>query len=300
MSVVHNLTCMLYITVFIGYGNCEGSYTRQSDESGIHAKVTGEKLTTLPDDLERALEREGIKQSLVQHLQLKGTSTEYILDRAFASFHSLIELEIRCNRYIHIFHCAFADSIIQNVTLVNCELKSLPTSVTLVNVKLLNLRGNQLTHIEDHAFSSYVSLNVLLLMRNGITIVEPGAFIGTNLTYLFLNHNRLSCVPDLGAISSTLISLILSDNHLHKCMLDPETHTFPVLLSLFLKSNGLTILPRICYLSPKLAFLDIADNKFATLSDFRNIPPIPTTHVITTVDTPLTSVYIDEQTTPLM
>ena len=71
MSVVHNLTCMLYITVFIGFGNCEVSYTRQpTSGSGIYVNVAGENLTTLPDDLEDLLEREGIIETFIHTLVL--------------------------------------------------------------------------------------------------------------------------------------------------------------------------------------------------------------------------------------
>ena len=358
MSVVHSLTCMLYITVFIGYGNCEVSYTRQATGgSGIHVKVTREKLTTLPDDLEDLLEREGINETLIHKLELSDTSTEFILDRAFTIFKNLTEVEISCSRYIVISQCAFANSKIEMLVLFECVLKPLPTTCIIENLKKLYLYDNQAKYVVNNAFGGYVSLEELILFANEITYIEHEAFLGTKLRRLFLQRSKLKCIPDLGAISSTLIELDISHNDINQCDIETQSSTFPWLGIIYLSNNGLSKLPIICNLSPRLSTLYINDNNFVTLEDFRDIAPelyqvkldnnpivcdcrvawlkevdglteygtlqcsisgpnsdlywrqldksdledsCPTTpHIITTVDTPLTSDYTDEQTTQI-
>ena len=273
MSVVHSLTFMLYITVFIGYGNCEVSYTRQPDESGIHVKVTREKLTTLPDDLEKALAKEGINKMFIHKLVLWGTSTEYILDRAFTSFEGLTEMEITCGRFSHISQCAFADSKIETVKVAGCSLKPFPTTCNHENLKALDLINNQIKYIESHTFSSYVSLDELFLTGNKITSIEPEAFLGTKLSWLSFRKNKLKCIPDLGAITSTLYALDMSYNYIHQCEIKIPNSTFPQLSIIDLTNNRLSKLPSICYLSPKLSTLYINNNYFVTLEDFRDIAP---------------------------
>ena len=176
-------------------------------------------------------------------------------------------MDIHCNRDLFISQNSFSDSKIHNLSLLDCGLKSLPATGTIGKVKIPNLGINRITHM----FSSYVSLEALFLIANGITYVGPRAFIGTKLTYLFLDHNKLICVPDLGAISSTLQFVDISHNHLHKFKIETQAKTLPELKMLFLKNNRLTILPRICYRSPRLAYLEINDNNFTTLNDFRNV-----------------------------
>ena len=274
MSVVHSLTCMLYITVCIGSGNCEVSYIRQpTGGSGVHVKVTGEKLTTLPDDLEDILERERINETFIHKLVLWGTSTEFILDRAFINFEKLTEVEIICSRYSHISQCAFADSKLETLKIVQCGLKPFPTTCNHENLNALDLISNQIKYIENHTFSSYVSLEELFLIANKITYIEPEAFLGTKLRWLSLRKNKLKCIPDLGAVSSTLYLLDISYNNIQQCEMETQNNTYPWLSTIYLTNNRLNKLPSICYQSPNLSTLHIDDNNLVTLKDFRDIAP---------------------------
>ena len=250
------------------------SYTRQpTDGSGIHVKVTGENLTTLPDDLEDLLERERIIETFIHTLVLWDTSTEFILDRAFTNFKNLTEVDITCSRYILISQCAFADSKIEKLVLFGCFLKPLPTTCIIENLKKLTLVGNQIKYIVNNAFGGYVALGGLYVSSNEITDVEPEAFLGTKLRLLSLRKNKLKCIPDLGAISSALRVLDVSGNYIHQCDIETQNSTFPWLGMIDFTNNGLSKLPIICNLSPRLSILYLNDNNFVTLEDIRHITP---------------------------
>ena len=249
---------MLYMTLFIG-------------GSGIYIKVTEQKLTTLPDDLEDILERAGIDEAVIPKLVLWGTSTEIILDRAFKSFENLTEVEISRSRHLHISQCAFSQSNLEIISVLECGLTSLPTTCILEKVKTLDLGLNKMTYVESHAFSSYVSLEELSLGKNEITHIESGAFTGTKIFRLFLFGNKLKCIPDLTSISSTLVHLYIQSNHIDVCSTEPQNHTFPLLRTLHLANNALSNLPLICYQSPNLHSMYINDNNFETVKDFRNV-----------------------------
>ena len=270
MSVVHNLTGILYITVFIGFGNCEVSYTRHFTGGSV---ISGGKLTTLPDDLVKALHTDGVDEALIHKLALWQTSSEYIQERAFTSFENLKELKIFRSPHLRISKCAFSQSNLEIISVLKCGLASLPTTCILEKVKTLDLGHNKMTYVESHAFSSYVSLGELSLRENEITHIEPGAFTGTKIFRLILAHNKLKCIPDLRSISSTLLHLYIQSNHIDGCSIEPQNHTFPLLYVLRLKNNALSNLPPMCYQAPALLALYIDDNNFETVKDFRNVAP---------------------------
>ena len=272
MTKVHSLTWVLYVCIalFLCHSVPLSCNRQPSDGSGT-VKLTNENLPTLPDNLLHDFEREGINKTFIQKLMLWGTSTEYILDRAFSSFENLTEIEILCDRSIQISECAFASSKLETIALLKCGLTTLATNCILKKLKKLKLGFNQMVRIANHTFENYVSLQELYLIGNKIMYAAPNAFLGTKLEVLSLIYNKLECVPDLGAISSTLSVLDIGNNRLHKCDIEIQSNSFPVLHSLLISNNLLTKLPIICYLSPNLLSLFINDNNFETVPDISDV-----------------------------
>lgn len=67
----------------------------------------------------------------------------------------------------------------------------------LHQLQRLTLVGNRLPAVAAHWFGDLVALRQLLLARNGIERVEPGALrpLAGSLRHLDLRHNRLRCLP---------------------------------------------------------------------------------------------------------
>ena len=90
----------------------------------------------------------------------------------------------------------------------------------------------------------------------------------SKLRDLNLRNNSLRCTPNLVSITSTLEILDISYNTLGWCEKDVNYNiSFPVLDTLFMGHNELTLLPNIALKATNLSELSIENNKFFSLPD---------------------------------
>ena len=133
---------------------------------------------------------------------------------------------------------------------------------------LLCLRGNLLTRIDDYDFDPYRILETLDLSSNRLKSISKKAFEGTALRKLYIEQNKLSCVPHLGSIRPSLHTLKAGYNQLGDCRDDPTyTDTFPVLNTLEFPGNTLIDLPAITFSAPNLYNLDVTNNSLKHLEN---------------------------------
>ena len=77
----------------------------------------------------------------------------------------------------------------------------------------LELKYNDLTGLENHTFENHANIVKLNLWSNNIAYISNGAFYGiSNLQTLDLGRNRLTEMPDLTLVSSSLTYLSLKEN----------------------------------------------------------------------------------------
>ena len=94
------------------------------------------------------------------------------------------------------------------------QLTSIPILAKPQQFTGARLNNNNLTYIGDNEFARWTSLKGLYLHKNQIT---TSAFTGTKIQVIEMHTNKLTCLPDLRAISSTLQFLILNSNRLGQC-----------------------------------------------------------------------------------
>ena len=109
----------------------------------------------------------------------------------------------------------------------NSNLSRIPSGIP-PGESCLDLSRNRLTMLRRHELLSMTNLRVLILMGNQIASVEDGAFVGlSKLETLWLSWNKLTSVPDISPLPS-LRSLALSVNPIKTI----ESHDFDTLTSL--------------------------------------------------------------------
>lgn len=166
-----------------------------------------------------------------------------VLPSELGLFTNLVSLDISNNRLKSV-----ADEI--------CSLRRLRTFVarnnflcvesipkdfgTLPSLAVLNLSGNQLTHLPVQ-FTELPQLRCLYLGANQISVIPPEVQNMSKLEILYLGGNRLTCLPtELGRVTS-LVSLVVSDNELSA--LPRSLTNLSRLQSLSLHNNVLVTLP---------------------------------------------------------
>ena len=134
----------------------------------------------------------------------------------------------------------------------------------------VQLDFNRITDIGDNDFNGCTNLEKVSLVGNRVKYISPSAFVGTRLKHLLVQLNKLTCIPNLASVSSTLISLYIQHNLLGECNTRTRyTFSFLNLQTLSIGYNKLTELPNIFYHSKMLRTLSIAHNLITRLADLR-------------------------------
>ena len=99
--------------------------------------------------------------------------------------------------------------ITSGYTKKKASLTSVPHNLIQDTETSIDLSYNNIEVLGDNEFSKYTSLVTLILSRNKIIKVSSTAFNGTILKYLHLYGNKLTYIPNLSSINSTLETLHL-------------------------------------------------------------------------------------------
>ena len=144
--------------------------------------------------------------------------------------------------------------------------------------------------IPANRYSSYWRLREIYLQGNVIRYVSPSAFNQTDIRMINLNDNKLQCLPDFTIVRDTLIRLYIANNLLGECENDTCYNvTLPAMKTLYLKRNGLKLLPNIVMASVNLVYLYLGQNKFVQVPDLTTWLPKLTT--LDLRDNPLNCAY---------
>lgn len=87
---------------------------------------------------------------------------------------------------------------VDNLILMWCRLTSVPNLNNLVNLKDINLNGNQITELTGREFSGLTRLTTINLADNRISLIHPSTFQNSlpNLAYIDLKNNQISEIFD--------------------------------------------------------------------------------------------------------
>ena len=134
---------------------------------------------------------------------------------------------------------------------------AVPTNIP-TDALTVSLTSNSITVIGDNAFSSLTDLENLYITDNDITTISDTAFFGTQLKKLNLGDNKLSRIPYLKNIASSLLELYLDRNNII-CIYASDFQELTVLTKLWIHGNSLTKLPDLVSLLPALDELMIGE-----------------------------------------
>lgn len=135
----------------------------------------------------------------------------------------------------------------------------------LTNLTILSLPTNQISKIEDFTFADLKQLIQLHLEQNNLTVLQENIFSGaSNLVELYLNDNQIVTIEDGALYLEKLEELYLQGNNLR--ILSPDLVTgAPALRAIVLSRNQLTSIGETFSKSPRLFFVDLADNQIQTV-----------------------------------
>ncbi|XP_037378901.1 transforming growth factor beta activator LRRC32 isoform X2 [Talpa occidentalis] len=153
-------------------------------------------------------------------------------------------------------------------------------SVLPLDIKALDMSGNQLRGILTSPLGFYTELRHLDLSSNEISFFQPGVFEALlHLEHLNLAHNCLGVGTSLSTAGlghlPSLMSLDLSGNSLYSDLVEPLLGEAPVLCTLSLAENSLTRLTRHTFRgTPLLEQLDLHSNVLMDIEDgaFEDLP----------------------------
>ncbi|XP_012869640.1 PREDICTED: leucine-rich repeat-containing protein 32 [Dipodomys ordii] len=158
-------------------------------------------------------------------------------------------------------------------------LLQVPSTLPL-DIKTLDLSGNQLQSILTSPLGVYVALRHLDLSSNEISVLQPQVLQALpHLEHLNLAHNRLAVGTALSAgglgYLPHVISLDLSGNSLYSGLVERLLGEAPSLRTLSLAENSLTRLTRHTFRGmPDLEWLDLHSNVLMDIEDgtFETLP----------------------------
>ncbi|XP_073403171.1 platelet glycoprotein Ib alpha chain [Dendrobates tinctorius] len=132
----------------------------------------------------------------------------------FKGFKDLTELEVTDNGMTN-FDIDIP-LMIEELNLANNSLRKLPKVSLLSALKTLHLSNNQISTIQENAFTGLMRLTMLKLQHNHIDSLSEEVFMGLpKLNHLDLSYNQLRHLPNrLLSRSESLVILYLSGNRL--------------------------------------------------------------------------------------
>ncbi|XP_055612415.1 relaxin receptor 2 [Uranotaenia lowii] len=146
------------------------------------------------------------------------------------------------NDHLPFTACAWSDfnsSCKCRATEVLCDYKgltTLPTSLPMGNVTLLDLTGNRFPVLNMNVFERLPSLDTLVLKHCSIEKIEPARTLN-HIYALHLDQNKLKSLPDIFFPSGTWLRiLILSGNQITKLSFE-NFHNLYYLIELDLRDN---------------------------------------------------------------
>ncbi|XP_078282294.1 volume-regulated anion channel subunit LRRC8D-like [Rhinoraja longicauda] len=152
------------------------------------------------------------------------------------------------------------------IELHNCELDKIPTAIyTLSKLQVLDLKGNNLTKIEDISNLQYLEkLNCLKFWFNMIKVIPPSINLIKKLEYLYLSHNQIEVLPKVLFNIDKLYYLDAQNNNIS--VIPSDIGNLKNLYFLDLCHNRIEVLPDHLFKCSKLMTLKLSNNLISVLS----------------------------------
>jgi Leucine-rich repeat (LRR) protein len=246
----------------------------------------GHKLTTIPDNLPKAVETLYMGHNNIYYVNLTGNG---ILPN------------------------------LREIRLDNCEISGLKTrtfvGMSVPKLSVVYLRNNKISVVESRSFSNLSSLSFVYLTNNVIQKIQPDAFVDTpSVTYINLDSNHLTEIPSLGNLQK-LQQLYIQANYITNLNFPPAYRRLENLVDIGLSNNAIEKLDDATFENlnnTNVRKIELSRNKLSQISKeafvwFRNIQslkigwnPLTSSDLETAfyglVGTPLTSLNIDNVT----
>ena len=165
--------------------------------------------------------------------------------------------------------------------------------------KLIYLRRNAISAIQQQDFLNLTELTHLVLFRNSIEVFHEFALqYNTKLEHLDVSYNKLAYPPPLSGAEQSIVNLILTDNDIKNISLDYLTNKTRLevvylsknsltevnigkldsLIKIFMDENELQNMPHLSHILPSLVTLSLGYNniKFVPHNYFYKTPSLAT------------------------
>lgn len=149
---------------------------------------------------------------------------------------------------------------VSTLDLVNVSLRSIPKSMSQLNLTSLSLNYNQLSDVTGVPKAQHMSFSYNNISDSD-KLVEALKPIGATIEILYLDYNQLTVIPAVENVD--IVRLVLTKNQI-------SDHTKgslpPSLIYLGLNRNRLTLVPTIVTNLPNIQTLDLESNLITNIS----------------------------------
>jgi len=187
---------------------------------------------------------------------------------------NLIEKKIS-DKYINDIMKGIEDNTIFRILKFSGKIKSAKEMIELKNIKILNLRGNQISNINFLGQKNFPNLEILSLNNNEINSIDTFKNVNIpNIKEIYLSKNNISNIDILKELNITKLKILwLSHNKINSIEVLDKVK-FPQLIKLGLnknKINDIQVFAKKRAKFPQLFELYLHDNEFDTRAFFEII-----------------------------
>lgn len=199
----------------------------------------------------------------LRELDLSDNKLKSLDETTFSSLKSLVDLRLSNNKLSVISPNIYGAENLELLDLSRNGIEHLPNGVfnKLTKLKDISLNDNKIRNLDETTFSSLRQLAVVMLGKNGLTVVNPNIFLNNQISQLDLSNNQLTDVDDLIKNLNQLTVLQLSWNRIRKLDNYPETVT-----QLLISHNKLTKL----FINKNVELLFASNNEITEISGKSN------------------------------
>ncbi|XP_025197984.1 protein artichoke-like isoform X1 [Melanaphis sacchari] len=265
-----------------------GGNSMQQLDNGAFSGLNQLEILTLNDNKLLSIHSNTFKElPLLNELNLKGNRLEILEPSLLSNNAKLKKLDISHNRLTEIHESYFSvNKELEELSISHNSLSDFPSSLAAnPNLKILDLRNNEIKHMKSGMVSSMPYLKELYLSENNLNILNEGAFQKLpNLTILEMEGNNLNTLPSYGI--QNLPNLMVVKMARNKLVSLPSAAmvNLPMLQIVELQQNQLNEIASDAFVGiPNLIMMNLSHNYLngmekSGLNNLRNLEVLDLSH----------------------
>eukprot|EP00102_Acyrthosiphon_pisum_P022330 XP_016659540.1 PREDICTED: chaoptin isoform X2 [Acyrthosiphon pisum] len=265
-----------------------GGNSMQQLDNGAFSGLNQLEILTLNDNKLLTIHPNTFKElPLLNELNLKGNRLEILEPSLLANNEKLKKLDVSHNRLTEIHESYFSiNKELEELSISHNSLSEFPSSLAAnPNLKILDLRNNEIKQMKSGMVSSMPYLKELYLSENNLNILNEGAFQQLpNLTILEMEGNNLNTLPSYGIQSLPNLMVVKMARNKLVSLPSAAMVNLPMLQIVELQQNQLNEIASDAFVGiPNLVMMNLSHNYLngmekSGLNNLRNLEVLDLSH----------------------